>query len=450
MKISDLIEMSLGNLLRRKLRTALTVLGVLIGTTSVVIMIAFGMGISAIDKEIVDATQSMTKIQVMSRNMYSESESGNLDGYITDTDIEKINRIPHVAFSSPLLKTYIVLKQGTWEANVELIGVNREYMENIPLGRGDLPKQNTNEPELIIGSSVITDFVNSKTGKYYFETNVLPDVDYINKPLYLVFDTEAYNAAKFPSEESNVKPPKKYIMKVAAVTEGDIETYNDFSYGVFTDIDLLKPMLKKVYRNKVINGQPSTKKGKPFKNIVYTEAVVYVDDIDNVKEVRAAIADMGFEAQSSMDWIEQSQQRSNLIQAILGGIGSISLVVAAIGIANTMMMSIYERTKEIGIMKVLGCDMRKIRDMFLIESGFIGFIGGTIGMILSYLIAFIINHTDIASILTYQDQISNITRIPFWMFPLAVLFAISISMLAGLFPSLRAMRLSPLSALRNE
>ena len=80
-----------------------------------------------------------------------------------------------------------------------------------------------------------------------------------------------------------------------------------------------------------------------------------------------------------------------MVQAVLGGIGAVSLFVAAIGIANTMMMSIYERTKEIGVIKVLGCSLRNIKQMFLLEAAFIGFIGGLVGNILSFLISFVIN-----------------------------------------------------------
>ena len=98
-----------------------------------------------------------------------------------------------------------------------------------------------------------------------------------------------------------------------------------------------------------------------------------VDDMKNVIEVQKAINNMGYEANSQMEWLEPSQKQSNMVQAVLGGIGAVSLFVAAIGIANTMMMSIYERTKEIGVIKVLGCAMGNIRSMFLIEAGFIGF-----------------------------------------------------------------------------
>ena len=115
---------------------------------------------------------------------------------------------------------------------------------------------------------------------------------------------------------------------------------------------------------------------------------------------------------------------------------------------KTMMMSIYERTKEIGIMKVLGCDMAKIRDMFLIESALIGLIGGVVGVGASYFVAFILNSTNVGYVLTQSN--GNIAIIPSWLGFLAVIFAIIVGMVAGLLPSLRAMKLSPLSTLRNE
>jgi ABC-type antimicrobial peptide transport system permease subunit len=150
-----------------------------------------------------------------------------------------------------------------------------------------------------------------------------------------------------------------------------------------------------------------------------------------------------------MEWIEQSQKTYNMIQLVLGGIGAVSLVVAAIGIANTMMMSIYERTKEIGVIKVLGCDLRTIRNMFLLESGFIGFLGGMIGVLISYGIGFIMNNfLGLSQAMMGID--GDISRIPVWLAASAVGFAVLVGMAAGFFPSLRAMHLSPLAAIRNE
>ena len=137
------------------------------------------------------------------------------------------------------------------------------------------------------------------------------------------------------------------------------------------------------------------------------------------------------------------------IQLVLGGIGAVSLLVAAIGIANTMMMSIYERTKEIGIMKVLGCDMRNIQGMFLIEAGFIGLIGGITGLAISYGLSVTVNFL-VANMAGDMGISGGISYIPLWLALMSLVFAVFVGMLAGFFPSLRAMKLSPLAAIRNE
>ena len=151
-----------------------------------------------------------------------------------------------------------------------------------------------------------------------------------------------------------------------------------------------------------------------------------------------------------MEWLEQAQEQTDMIQAVLGGIGAVSLFVAAIGIANTMMMSIYERTKEIGVLKVLGCALGDIRTMFLMEAGFIGFMGGTLGLGLSYGVSYLVNRFLGAGLLGMGMGTGDISRIPLWLSGAAVVFAVIIGMLAGLFPALRAMKLSQLAAIRNE
>ena len=115
---------------------------------------------------------------------------------------------------------------------------------------------------------------------------------------------------------------------------------------------------------------------------------------------------------------------------------------------NTMMMSIYERTKEIGVIKVLGCSLKNIKQMFLLEAAFIGFIGGVVGNLLSFLMSFIINTlTGNGSAMGLDG---NISYIPPWLVIASMAFAVLIGMVAGYFPALRAMKLSPLAAIRNE
>ena len=451
MRFLDLLTMSINNLRRRKVRTALTVLGVVIGTASVVVMVSLGIGLNALMMEMYSSYGSMTAIEIY--NYGNNGNNGTNDNplYLTDDTVKEFLRIPHVTSASPVLETNVILKQGVYETNTSINGVTREFMEQIPLGQGKLPDPKSTEMEFIYGNAIVQWFQNSKTGKGYWDTQELPDIDYMNKPMFVIFDTDAYYQSRSggSGDGTPVKAPKKYLIRTAGVVEGGIDDYNAYAYGVYTDIDQLKTQLKKIYKKNPIPGQPTNKKGKPYSYFIYNQAYVYVDDMENVTAVQKAITDMGFQANSQMEWIEQSQQTYNMIQLVLGGIGAISLFVAAIGIANTMMMSIYERTKEIGVIKVLGCDLRTIRNMFLLESGFIGFMGGVIGVAISYGIGFIMNHfLGIGQIMT--GQAGNISRIPLWLAAAAVVFAIFVGMAAGFFPSLRAMHLSPLAAIRDE
>ena len=135
---------------------------------------------------------------------------------------------------------------------------------------------------------------------------------------------------------------------------------------------------------------------------------------------------------TNMELIEGMQKTLIMVQAVLGGIGAVALLVAAIGITNTMMMSIYERTKEIGIMKVIGCSLRNIRQLFLLEAAFIGLIGGIAGNVLSLILSAVINLFVSSESLTGMP--GSISCIPFWLMLASSGFAVLVGMAAGVFP----------------
>ena len=463
MRFPDLLIMSINNLRRRKLRTVLTVLGVIIGTASIVVMVSLGIGLDQMFMEQLSSWGSLTTIEVSpsggSGAVFAGSNSGSKAPepvYITDEMIEKFERLDYVTGVSPILEINVMIRQGVYEAQyINIRGVGQNYLKQLSLGEGRIPEPG--ELGLVFGNTVLQDFHNSKTGRGYWDTGELPQVDLLGKPLFVIFYMEAYYQSKNNGSaggetgegQTAVKPPKKYMLNGLGVLEGGPEDWGPNSYSVLTDVDGLKAQLRRVFKKgTVIPGQPTNKKGKPLNYITYNRAQIYVDEIDNVKAVQNMVADMGFQVSSQMEWMESTKQQSSMIQAVLGGIGAVSLLVAAIGIANTMMMSIYERTKEIGVMKVLGCDMGNIRNMFLIESGVIGFMGGVIGIGFSYAISCVINR--FVNMEAMNGLTGELSRIPPWLSLAAVAFAIFVGMAAGFMPAMRAMKLSPLAAIRNE
>ena len=176
----------------------------------------------------------------------------------------------------------------------------------------------------------------------------------------------------------------------------------------------------------------------------FDEVRVKVDKMDNVQAVQQQIKDMGFRASSLTDQLEAMKETTKMLRIVLGAIGAISMVVAAISITNTMVMAIYERTREIGIMKVIGASLRDIKLLFLTEAAFIGLAGGLVGIVVSFGVSQVVN-------LVAMQQGSNMTSsIPIWLYAGAVAFATGIGILSGYLPAQRAMRLSALTAIKTE
>ena len=445
MKFLDLLRMSSSNLWKRKVRTILTVFGVVIGVASIVVMVSLGLGLSRSMMEQYESYGSLTQITVYEPWNRDSSEEIRLD----DDLVRELEALEHVDSVWPILQMSALAKYGSYEGYLQIRAVPKDAFPEMKMeiGEGRLPGED-DELTFFYGCEVLQNFYNAKgNGGYYWETGILPDIDLMNDPIFIIFDTSAYYQSQYPDENGqNTPAPKKYLIPACGVEATNEEGWSQYGWYTHCDIEQLIPQLKKIFKNKPIPGQPTTKTGKPYKEVFYNQLTVNVDELDNVMEVQNYLTNLGYEAYGNAEWVQSAQQEMVTIQLVLGSIGAVSLFVAAIGITNTMMMSIYERTKEIGVMKVLGCDLRNIRSLFLMEAGFIGFIGGVIGVILSFVLSGVINRIAQAS----QEFASGISYIPVWLVLVSMIFAVLVGMIAGFFPALRAMMLSPLAAIRNE
>ena len=149
MRFFDLLIMSINNLRRRKLRTGLTVLGVIIGTASIVVMVSLGIGLKENTVESYASFGSLTRIQISS-GYGNQSE----DDYLVDATVTKLAKIPHVKSVSPILETDVNLKQGVYQGYSNIVGMPREELEQIPLAEGKLPDKNAATLEFIVGTGM--------------------------------------------------------------------------------------------------------------------------------------------------------------------------------------------------------------------------------------------------------------------------------------------------------
>ena len=209
--------------------------------------------------------------------------------------------------------------------------------------------------------------------------------------------------------------------------------------AAFMDINEMKALEQK------FNKQNGIKKSS--NKINYEDVRVKCVDVDSVSAVQEAIKEMGYECNSMNDGREMMQKQALMIQLVLGGLAGFSLLVAAIGIANTMIMSIYERTREIGVMKVIGAEVRDIRVMFLLEAGMIGLLGGIMGVGLSFAGSWAFNHFAAAAML---GEGSKLSVIPLWLVGIALAFSVLVGVVFGFLPANRAVKISALEAIKHD
>lgn len=183
----------------------------------------------------------------------------------------------------------------------------------------------------------------------------------------------------------------------------------------------------------------------------YLSAVIRVDDPVALTPVRQRLTELGFSSFSIVDELEQLRTVFLILDSVLGLLGGISLLVASFGIANTMIMSILERTREIGIMKAIGAEDREIKLIFFVEAAVIGVTGGVLGTLAAWVVDGIANRLAYRFVLKPQGaSFVDFFSLPPWLSGSAILFAVVISILAALYPAARAARIDPVRALRHD
>jgi putative ABC transport system permease protein len=182
----------------------------------------------------------------------------------------------------------------------------------------------------------------------------------------------------------------------------------------------------------------------------YALAVVTVDDASDVPRVRTAIEALGLRVVSFAAQLDEIRRTFLIFDLIFGTVGAIGLLVAMLGIINTMVMSILERRREIGILKSLGAQDAHIRWLFLIESGLIGLLGSGGGLLFGWVISRVASFVARRIMLHQGAPAVDLFFLPWWGALGAIALGLAVSLLAGLYPAGRAARIDPIRALRAD
>lgn len=463
MNKADLIKLALKNFMRRKTRSILTILGVIIGTASIVVMISLGIGMNESYRRQLSKMGSLNIIEVNSWYFKEDGNGGgqSMETVLDDKAVAKISAIEGVKAVMPIFRTSLKLVSGKYTTYANIQGIDPNILEefDFKVSSGRLLNEE-DTTSLLFGSQTPYNFYNPKASSGRYGRVVMfgggrngserpePDVDVLNDKLVMTFDMsygERKSAGSIGQQE-NKKPYKLYKVKGVGILE---ESQDEKSYSIYMNINYLKKLIKENAKSQSSSGVRYSS-GQTTDR--YEQIKVKVENINDVQKIQEQINNLGFGTYSLTDILKSMQEQSATMQAVLGGIGAISLLVAALGITNTMIMSIYERTREIGVMKVLGCLLGDIRSMFLFEAGLIGFAGGLFGILFSYGASYALNKFAAGGILGggYGGEERIISLIPVWLAVAALGFATLVGLISGFMPARRAMKLSALEAIKTE
>lgn len=400
MKTKDLFEISFQNFKNRQSRIFFTILGVSVAIAAVLFLVSFGYGLQSSLLEKITTTDSLLTLDIMSPDT-------NLIK-INQTTIDKIKKIDHVEEVSPYV-TYpgnITLDDLSSEIMTHVIDKNYFNFEGISPKTGRL-FSSSDKNKIIVNSSIA-------------QLYNLKDTDLIGKKVKIVIylpNTE---------EEDVGDDTKTYKFDNDFEIAGIIESSDSQGYVYVQDKDITIPIEE------------------------YLSAKIKVDQSSNLGVTRENLTTMGFFVSALSDTINQANKIFKIIQIILGIFGTVALVVAAIGLINTMTISLLERTNEIGIMRAIGAAPKDIMWLFLGESFIIGFLGGFFGVILGVgvgqLFEVIINFISHS----LGGGPVKLFSYPIWFIFFIIILSSVVGLIGGFFPARRASKLNPLDALRYK
>jgi len=431
----DLLRLVLNNLRRMKARVAMTAIGVVIGTAAVVVLVSLAAGLQRSATESLGSIGELTKITVYSpqliRSFGGSSSSGADETVLNDRALDKFRDLPGVVAVTPREplrgSAMLRLNRLTGGANIEGIDPAEAGRLGFSLASGT---DRLGRWQALVGPRVAESFYDPQT-----QSSVKEPPDLQSQMLQLVLSRTG---------EDGKQVERVARLRVTGVLE---ESGGEDDYAIYISLnDVLE-----------LNGWLAGQRPNPDRD-GYNRALVKVTSSEQVLAVEREIRLQGFYAYSPRSTLQEINTIFLVIQGIFGGIGAIALIVAAFGIANTMTMAIYERTREIGLMKAVGATNRDVMAVFLAEAGSIGLLGGLGGVLLgagigklidliagTYLAAQAVQSGADASELSI-----SLIHTPFWLPAFALVFSALVGVASGIYPAMRAASLSPVAALKYE
>ena len=461
MKLPDLTELALRNLRESLLRNSLTTIGISVGVASLVAMLSLGIGLQQLASRRLVKSGLFDTVVVTSRRdlrgmgrdddrpLVTPGESRVLD----EPSRREIERLPNVLEANPDIRFITELNYEdkphlTMIAALPSSARSNDAFEGM---QGSFFSSDTAD-EVILQKSFAAELL----GKTPIPGGVEPSVEELARPLLGKQLTMRY-AQRAPAPTPSAGPAdaggaaaysvvsREQQLKIVGVADLDPETMRGpMRAKVFLPLKLAESL--HVMQPTDLREIASAASDQP----VYSSLSVRVKDPAQVQVVEDAVKKMGFNTFSILDATKSLRQFFAVLDLFLGIFGSLALAVASIGIVNTLVMAILERRREIGIMKAIGASDEDVKSLFFAEAGAMGILGGIVGVALGWAIGQVINVGTNVYLKRQSLPPEHFWAVPWWLVGGAILFALIVSLISGLYPASRAARLDPVQALRYE
>ena len=428
MRTWKMIQLALGGLFRTPLRALLTCLGVAIASGALVSMVAFALGIQAQAEAPFEELDLLNNIDVSPRSDEESHDSPTLD----DAALDRMAALPHVTLAYPEFQAVDVeiSYAGQTETNAAL-GLPREASRFGPVR--DLlvaggPFGLKSQPEAILGESLV-------------------EALGFASPDQAIGRVVTLNTAGLAQDDASTFKFQRQELRVTVVGVYKFPRMGPRFFGrsIILPVELIKDIPGVGFSSAI----EALRAGRDAAG--YKRAVVRVRHPGNLAEVEKSVQEMGFKTHTVLSDLEEMRTFFVFLDVLLASVGTVALVVAGLGIINTLLMAVLERRQEIGIYKAIGASHGDLLVLFLTEAGILGLVGGIgglgLGRAVSWLIQIAINAY--ARGQGVEDHLT-VFEFPLWLSAATVLFSMTVAVIAGVYPALRAASADPIQALRAK